>query len=61
MGRVEICVNRGLEAVAECKRALALDRNLAAAHAAIGMAKLFMGRAEETEAHVLEALSHQSA
>jgi tetratricopeptide (TPR) repeat protein len=56
MGRVEICVNRGLEAIAECERALALDRNLAAAHAAIGMAKLFMGRAEETEAHVLEAL-----
>jgi TolB-like protein/Flp pilus assembly protein TadD len=56
MGRVEICANRGLEAIAECERALALDRNLAAAHAAIGMAKVFIGRAEETEAHVFEAL-----
>jgi len=33
-----------------------LDRNLAAAHATIGLAKLFTGRAEETESHVLEAL-----
>ena len=56
LGRVEICVNRGLQAIAECERALALDRNLAAAHATIGMAKLFTGRAEETEGHVLEAL-----
>jgi TolB-like protein len=56
LARVEICINRGLEAIAECDRALALDRNLAAGHATIGMAKLFIGRAEETEAHVLEAL-----
>ncbi len=56
LGRVEICANRGLEAIAECERALALDRNLAAAHAAIGLAKLFMGRAGETEGHVSEAL-----
>jgi tetratricopeptide (TPR) repeat protein len=35
---------------------LALDRNLAAAHATIGLAKLFIGRSEETEAHVREAL-----
>ena len=35
---------------------LALDRNLAAAHATIGLAKLFIGRAEETEGHVREAL-----
>jgi len=56
LGRVEICANRGAQAIIECERALALDRNLAAAHATIGMAKLFIGRAEETEAHVLEAL-----
>jgi tetratricopeptide (TPR) repeat protein len=35
---------------------LALDRNLAAAHATIGLAKIYIGRSEETEAHVLEAL-----
>ena len=56
LGRVEICDNRGLQAIAEFECALKFDRNLAAAQAAIGMAKLFMGRAEETEAHVLEAL-----
>ena len=36
--------------------ALAIDRNLAAAHARIGLGKIFSGRCEETEAHVLEAL-----
>jgi tetratricopeptide (TPR) repeat protein len=34
---------------------LALDRNLAGAHALIGFAKIVMGRAAETEAHVNEA------
>ncbi len=36
--------------------ALALDRNLAHAYAIIGRGKIFVGRAEETEAHVGEAL-----
>jgi tetratricopeptide (TPR) repeat protein len=35
---------------------LGLDRNLANARALIGMAKIFIGRAEETEAQVVEAL-----
>jgi len=35
---------------------LALNPNLAAAHGYIGFAKLLSGRAEETEAHVTEAL-----
>jgi tetratricopeptide (TPR) repeat protein len=35
---------------------LELDRNLAAAHSTIGMAKIFIGRAEETETHIAEAL-----
>ena len=33
-----------------------LDRNLAHAHATIGFGKIFIGRAEETEAHIAEAL-----
>jgi predicted Zn-dependent protease len=33
-----------------------LDRNLAVAHSTIGNAKIFTGRAEETESHVLESL-----
>jgi tetratricopeptide (TPR) repeat protein len=35
---------------------LELDRNLAYAHDTIGLGKIFIGRAEETEAHVAEAL-----
>ena len=48
--------NRATEGIAECERALVLDRNLTGAHAAIGNAKYFIGRAEETEAHIKEAL-----
>ena len=44
------------QGIAECERALAIDRNLANAHAAIGARKVYVGRAEETEAHVREAL-----
>ncbi len=36
--------------------AFTFDRNMAAAHGTIGHAKLFDGRAEETEPHILEAL-----
>jgi tetratricopeptide (TPR) repeat protein len=35
---------------------LALDRNLAGAHATIGAAKYIIGRGVETEAHITEAL-----
>ena len=56
LGRLLIFSKHGRQAIAECERALALDRNLAAAHATIGLAKFFIGRSEETEAHVREAL-----
>ena len=56
LGAVHIYTNRAVEGIAKCEHALALDRNLAFAHAMIGLAKLFTGRAEETESHVLEAL-----
>jgi tetratricopeptide (TPR) repeat protein len=36
--------------------ALALDRNLAHAHHAIGFGKIFSGHTEETEAHINDAL-----
>ncbi|QIG94904.1 winged helix-turn-helix domain-containing tetratricopeptide repeat protein [Bradyrhizobium sp. 6(2017)] len=45
-----------VQGIAECERALALDHNLADAHAFIGLAKFFLGRGEETEAHIREAL-----
>jgi tetratricopeptide (TPR) repeat protein len=56
LGYVDILTRRAAEGIAECERALELDRNLASAHALIGLGKIFIGRAEETEAHVREAL-----
>jgi TolB-like protein/class 3 adenylate cyclase len=56
LGLVQILTNRAAQGIAECERALALDLNLATAHAFIGYAKIGLGRAEETEAHILEAL-----
>ena len=47
---------RAAEGIAECEHALELDRSLASTHFFLGLAKIFIGRAEETEAHVAEAL-----
>src|SRR6516164_4928240 len=44
------------QGIAECERALAINRNLATAHWAIGLAKYLAGRNEEMEAHVVDAL-----
>jgi TolB-like protein/class 3 adenylate cyclase len=55
LGLLQTSTNRAVQGIAECERALALDRNLVTAHAAIGSAKCYIGRAEETEAHVREA------
>jgi TolB-like protein/class 3 adenylate cyclase/Flp pilus assembly protein TadD len=56
LGLVQIQTNRSVQGIAECERALVLDRNLAPAHATIGVAKHRIGRSEETEAHIQEAL-----
>jgi TolB-like protein len=56
LGAALIASDRGAQGIAECERALALDRNLAEAHAQIGLAKHLMGRGVETEGHVNEAL-----
>jgi TolB-like protein/Flp pilus assembly protein TadD len=56
LGVVQSWTNRAAQGIAECQHALTLDRNLAGAHGSIGFAKLFLGRPEETESHVLEAL-----
>jgi TolB-like protein/class 3 adenylate cyclase/TPR repeat protein len=56
LGLVDIWTKRALQGIAECEHALGLDRNLAHAHSIIGRSKVFVGRAEETEAHVAEAL-----
>jgi len=56
LGGVYIFTNRAGQGIAECEQALTLDCNLADAHGAIGIGKYFMGRAAETENHILEAL-----
>ena len=56
LGLVEIMTKRAAHGIAECEHALALDRNLAYAHAVIGLGKIYIGRAEETEAHIAEAV-----
>jgi TolB-like protein/Tfp pilus assembly protein PilF len=55
LGFVLNATKRVDRAMAEFERALALDRNLAEAHAAMGHAKFVMGRGAETEAHMNEA------
>ena len=45
---------RAAEGIAECEHALALDQNLAHAHALIGFGKVLIGSAEEAEAHVVQ-------
>jgi tetratricopeptide (TPR) repeat protein len=56
LGLVDILTKRAAEGMAECEHALALDRNLADAHSLIGFGKIYVGRAEESEAHIIEAL-----
>ena len=56
LGIVQIYTNRAAQGIAEFERALAIDRNLAAAHAWIGLAKTFLGRGEETDVHIQDAL-----
>jgi TolB-like protein/class 3 adenylate cyclase len=56
MGYVLGVSNRPERGIASGERALALDRNLAGAHTLIGLNKSLIGRGDETEAHVQEAL-----
>jgi tetratricopeptide (TPR) repeat protein len=56
MGGILNQTNRSAQGISEFERALALDPNLATAHGDIGLAKIFVGRSEETEAHEKDAL-----
>jgi TolB-like protein/class 3 adenylate cyclase len=56
LGFVDIYTERAAEGIAKCEHALALDRNLAYAYGYIGVGKIFIGRGEETESHIAEAL-----
>ncbi len=56
MGILLSSTNRIERGVAELKHALSLDLNLAAARAQLGLVQMIIGRAEETERHLVEAL-----
>jgi len=56
LGGIQAATGRANQGLAECERALVLDRNLARAHAHIGYAKILLGRAEEVEDHAVESL-----
>jgi len=56
LGAVQMQTMRAVRGIAECRQALLLDPNLADAHGFIGLAKFLLGRGEEVEAHVHEAL-----
>jgi tetratricopeptide (TPR) repeat protein len=56
LGIVQIFSYRVLQGIRELERALELNRNLAYAHGQMGTAKILLGRAEDTEAHIEEAL-----
>jgi tetratricopeptide (TPR) repeat protein len=55
LGSVLIVTKRAAQGVRECELSLALDQNSADAHGLIGLAKIFLGRGAETEAHIQEA------
>jgi tetratricopeptide (TPR) repeat protein len=56
IGSVLVATNRAARGIEEFERALAIDPNFALARGGISLAHVFVGRAEETESHVLEAL-----
>lgn len=55
MGFLLCMSNRAERGLEELDRALAIDPNMARSHDVKGLTKISLGRAEETEAHVLEA------
>ena len=56
LSAVKTYSNRPVQGIAEAERALTLDPNLAAALTTIGLAKHFVGRPEETEGYVRQAV-----
>jgi TolB-like protein/Tfp pilus assembly protein PilF len=56
LGGVQIRTRQAAKGIAECQKAVALDQNLAEAHAFIGLGKHALGYNEEVEEHIQEAL-----
>ena len=59
LGLIFLFSRRAEPAIAELEQALAFDPNHVFAHAQIGLAKAVLGRAEETERHVMEELGRE--
>lgn len=55
MGLVELNLDRPADCIEQSERALALNRNLASAHALVGFAKYCLGHFDEEKSHVREA------
>ncbi len=55
LGYVQVLTKRAARGIGEFERALNLNRNIGVAHAWTGLAKIMLGRPEETEAHIAEA------
>ena len=56
LGILYLHTKRAAAGIAECEHALALNQNLAAAHGFAGLGKILTGRANETEAEIVEAM-----
>jgi len=54
LGGIQIITKRVAQGIAECEQALTLSANEVSAHAFVGLGKIYMGRSEETEAHIQE-------
>jgi TolB-like protein/class 3 adenylate cyclase len=56
LGSIYVATRRAAQGIVELEHALTLDRNLAPAHGIVGLAKIHLGCAAETEGHVRDAL-----
>jgi TolB-like protein/class 3 adenylate cyclase len=56
MGMALVATNRTSRGMEELEQALVIDPNLARARAFFGLAHVYVGRAEETEGHIVDAL-----
>ena len=56
LGNIYRSSNRPMQAISEIEQAMLIDRNLAGARPLIGIAKIALGRSEEVEPHIAQAI-----
>ena len=56
LGNIYRSSNRPTQAISEVEQAISIDRNLAGARPLIGIAKIALGRSDEVEQHVVQAI-----